>query len=65
MTSATDPKAERLRAQLQWEAACERLSFVLSPPPGVGPGNARDLAAALALVQSALDDLRAAILKAD
>jgi hypothetical protein len=60
MHMTTDKKAQRLRAQLQWEAACERLAFALSPPAGMDPSKAPDLQAALALAQAALDELRAA-----
>jgi hypothetical protein len=57
---STDKKAERLRAKLHWEAACERLAFALSPPAGTDAREAPDLAAAFALAQAALVELRAA-----
>jgi DNA primase len=47
----------QVQARLQWEAACERLSFALDPPPGVPPGEAPEVAAALRLVQAALEEL--------
>jgi hypothetical protein len=55
-----DRSAERLRAKLQWEAACERLAFALSPPPAAAGQAPPDLGFALKLVQEALDALRAA-----
>ena len=44
-----------------WALACERLGFVLDPPPGVMPEGAMiDLAAALKQVKAALAEVEAA-----
>ena len=54
------PPPNQLQARLQWEAACERLAFALDPPPGMPAGEAPDVAAALRLVQAALEEIRRA-----
>ncbi|MDM0049938.1 hypothetical protein [Variovorax sp. J22R115] len=49
---------EQRQAQLTWVLACERLGFVMDPPEGATPeGGLADLAAAIAQVRLALEEL--------
>lgn len=56
-----DRTPEQVQAHLKWTLACERLSFVMDPPQGAKPeGELADLAAAIAHVRHALEQLEAA-----
>ena len=56
-----DRTPAQVQAQLTWALACERLSFVMHPPAGATPeGALADLAAAIAQVRHALEQLEAA-----
>jgi hypothetical protein len=57
---------ERVKAQLRWALACERLSFVLDPPSTAAPEAAvPDVNAAIEQALAALDELRAAFCSKD
>ena len=59
--NAMDRTPAQVHAQLTWALACERLSFVTDPPTGAMPeGALADLAAAIAQVRHALEELEAA-----
>ena len=59
--NAMDRTPAQVHAQLKWALACERLSFVTDPPTGAMPeGALADLAAAIAQVRHALEELEAA-----
>jgi len=53
----------QIKAELQWEAACERLRNALHAPPQLPPDVALDLAAALEVAQKSLDALGRAYAK--
>ena len=52
--------AAKLQARVKWEAACERLRFALQPHPDMAREGGPDLEEAVALAQSALEEVRAA-----
>jgi hypothetical protein len=52
-----DKKAAKTQARLKWEAACERLAFVLDPPEGCS-GDPLDLEEAVRLAHAALEEVR-------
>lgn len=55
-----DRTSVQRKAKLTWASACERLSFVLDPPAGAPLDASTDLAAAIAQVRHALQELEAA-----
>ncbi|MDM0113866.1 hypothetical protein QTI66_17030 [Variovorax sp. J22R133] len=55
-----DKTPEQIKASLKWEAACERLAFVMAPPAGQPIAGAPDLESAIAFAQAALEDIRRA-----
>jgi len=56
-----DNKSAQLQARLKWEAACERLAFVLHPPTDApAQEGAPDLESTLQLAQAALEEIRRA-----
>ena len=60
-SNQNDKTPGQVRAELRWALVCERLGFVLDPPPGASPeGATSDLAAALENVRAALEELQIA-----
>lgn len=53
--------AERVQAKLQWQVACERVAFALTPPEGLASSDGHvDLQEAIRVAQAALERLHTA-----